>query len=127
MSSYSRPGVFSPIPGPGSARTASRIGPAFAIPAFLAIGAVASWYALPLLERLGPIGASAAVLVLPVVAIVALAGFRKAIYKWREFRGLLTSWHWLWFFVLASGFILRIRDSINARQEPADAAALFRV
>jgi hypothetical protein len=97
------------------------------VTAFVAFGAVACWYALPLLERLGPLGACAAILVLPVIALVAFNGFRKAIHKWREFRGQLTSWHWLWFLVLVSGFVLRIRDSVNARQDPADAAALFRV
>jgi O-antigen ligase len=72
-------------------------------------------------------GACAVVIVLPVAALVVFAAFRKAVYKWGKFRGLLTSWHWLWFFVLASGFILRVRDSVNAREDPADAAALFRV
>lgn len=93
----------------------------------LAFGAVASWYALPLANRFGPLVASALILISPVVAWIALRGLRIAAGKWSEIRSSLSWWHWLWFFVLASGFVFRVRDASSAKSDPADAAALVRV
>ncbi len=94
---------------------------------FLAFGAVAAWYAAPLANRFGPLVASALILVSPVVAWLSFRGLRIAMAKWRDLRPSLTWWHWLWFLVLASGFVFRVRDASSARSDPADAAALFRV
>ena len=105
----------------------AKLGPVLLVCAFLAFGAVASWYALPLANRFGPLIASALILISPFFAWIAVSGLRIAVRKWSEMRSNLVWWHWLWFFVLASGFVLRVRDATSAKSDPADAAALFRV
>ncbi len=128
MFSYSRSGAVTAgaLPANGKA-SASKAGLLLAICGFLVFGAVASWYAVPLAERFGSAQASAVLLLAPAVALLGVSSVRKALSKWRSFRAELRWWHWLWFFVLASGFIFRVRDASDARQDPADAAALFRV
>jgi hypothetical protein len=77
--------------------------------------------------RFGAFAVSALLLLGPLFLALAWKCLRTALAKWRVLRRDLTWWHWLWFFLLASGFVLRVRDANTAKQSPVDGAALYRM
>jgi len=95
--------------------------------AFVALGLLGSWAALPLAAKLGGWVASALILLAPVAIAVAFTGLRRAWAKWRVLKKELHWWHWLWFALLASGFVFRVRDANTAKESPVDGAAIYRL
>jgi O-antigen ligase len=95
--------------------------------AFLLLGLLGSWAALPLAAKVGGFVASGLILIAPVILGIVLKSVARAWAKWRVFRKELRWWHWMWFAVLASGFVFRIRDANTAKEAPLDGWAIYRL
>jgi O-antigen ligase len=94
---------------------------------FLLVGLFGSAFALPLAAKVGGFVASALILIAPVAIGVVLKGCALAWAKWKVLRRQLHWWHWLWFALLASGFVFRVRDANTAKESPVDSAAIYRL
>jgi hypothetical protein len=94
---------------------------------FLLFGLLGSWAAFPLAAKLGWFGACVVILGAPLVLAILLKAWGRAWAKWRVLKQELRWWHWLWFALLASGFVFRVRDANTAKESPVDGAALYRL
>jgi O-antigen ligase len=78
-------------------------------------------------ERVG-LGPMIAVIVLFVpVGILVLAGLREGLGYFSELRAAWTWWHWLFFLLIFSTLVFRIRDNSVASSNPLDAYAILRI
>src|SRR5438309_8568428 len=64
-----------------------------------------------------------------VILVITLATWaaREALVKSRNLAARLHWWHWLWFLVLASGLVFRIRDIEAIQEAPLDVWAAARI
>lgn len=100
------------------------------LPLFLAIGLVGCVVAIAVANHFrhaGDLIAFAFVLVAPVAAVMGVFAARTAIRGWSPLWRRLKWWHGLWLVMFVSGLVFRIRDVQDINQDPADAAALFRI
>lgn len=66
------------------------------------------------------------VLSLPVFLVFLPAAF-PAIPRWHNLRAQLEWWHGLWFMIVLSGLVFRIRDTESIQEAPLDFWALYRI
>jgi O-antigen ligase len=91
------------------------------------VGVVISLAGSDLMRRFGSGAVISLILVVPPVAVCLLWSFRRALSKFRVLWKKLSWYHALWLFVLASSFVIRVRDVGGLQHNPLDAAALYRV
>jgi O-antigen ligase len=80
-----------------------------------------------LIHRFGIPAAIALVLVGPPVVVYLFWSLRRALSKFRVLWQKLRWYHALWLFVLASSFVIRVRNIGGLQNNPLDAAAIYRV
>ena len=66
-------------------------------------------------------------ILVPGVLALATWAAREALVKSRNLAARLHWWHWLWFLVLASGLVFRIRDIEAIQEAPLDVWAAARI
>jgi len=98
-------------------------------PVLVAGGFLGVWGLLALPSNLGLSGwqGPLAILLAPVLLLLVIFGARQA---WRgicEVRHNLAWWHGLWFLILISSLVFRIRDAAEAQSLPVDAYATLRL
>ncbi len=113
-------------PATGAARPA-KLGLIAVFVLLVLLGLVISLAASNLISRYGmPIVVALALLAPPTLIYVAWScsrGFSKLKVLWRQ----LSWYHVLWLLVLASSFVIRLRDVGGLQSNPLDAAAMYRV
>jgi O-antigen ligase len=104
-----------------------RLGSGF--PLFVAVGfmAVAGIMALPSSLRLAGWEEPIAILLAPALVVFLSFAARQAWTGLKELRDSLTWWHGLWFLILVSSLVFRIRDAAEAQSLPIDAYATLRI
>ncbi len=80
-----------------------------------------------LIHRFGTPAVIGLALVVPPLIVYLLWCLGRAFSKFRVLLPKLHWYHTLWLFVLASSFVIRLRDMGELQRNPLDAAALYRV
>lgn len=98
-------------------------------PIFVVVGFLGVWGLLSLPSDLGLSGwqGPLAILLAPLLLLLLVFGARQA---WRgicDLRRNLAWWHVLWFLILLSSLVFRIRDAAEAQSLPVDAYAFLRL
>lgn len=94
--------------------------------ALMPAGLLAGLALASFLKSLGQLTFYLFLLSLPLV-VVCLSATPSAISRWRNLKTQLEWWHVLWFMVVLSGLVFRIRDSQTIQESPIDFWALYRM
>jgi len=98
-------------------------------PFFVAFGflCILGIYAIPPSMRLNGWEDSAVILLGPALLVLLFLGLYQGWQGVRELRHDLTWWHGLWFLILVSSLVFRIRDAADAQSVPIDGYAALRL
>lgn len=115
------------VSGPSPAGRAPRLGTILLFSVFALLGICGAVALVPMVSRFNGLLVGALVVIGPLVFGLTFYGLWTAFVKFRAFRKQLKWWHWLWFLLLASGFVFRVREISSAKENPVDSAALYRL
>ncbi len=101
----------------------------FKFPVLIAVGFLGVWgiLSLPSSLRLGGWEEAGAILIAPALLVLLIFGTQQAWQGIRELRQKLVWWHGLWFLILISSLVFRIRAAAEAQTLPIDAWSTLRL